>query len=845
MRAFRDKDLDWSTLAQLLRAEIATGILGLRLFIACTAVASLMMGAVWMLGGAMASALERNGFAILGGNAAINVVNQALDDARINSLRSLPGVSGFSAVADLRSTARTGDQRVPIELKAVDNAYPLFGTILLSPPISLESALAVQDGVAGAVVEETLLSRLSLAIGDRLMIGEADIEIRAVIDLEPDRLSSGGFMVGPRVMVSRETLDQAELLAPGALVDFRYRLRLEGNTAETLSAFAQYAPETGWELQTPADSTNRVRRMVERTTTFLGLAGIVALAIGLAGAWTAATVWINRRSRTIALYRLSGATTTLVLVLHATIIAIAATTGIAIGTGLAAAGTLSVMDGVASRLHLPWAATDLIAPALVSMITLVVGLAGAVTAALSAAARTSPGIAMRSGEAPLSVHPRHWLFGLGGVMLALTLAVVSLPYPGLAASAAVGLVLAAILLAVTGYWLARAMARRQAKGFVSLLALQGLSHPYGAAMKALTIGIGIAGITAVLSAQSSLDRALRAEIPDKAPNIVLLDVQQDQVDALTKRIEDDPDLGGLQAVPFMRMTLLEVNGVPVEDALINDDKRWVIEGDRSFAWSAGPTQAELVAGSWWDEDYTGSPVVAPEEDIAQAFDLQIGDQLTYSVLGRTFTSEVVAIRLEYHRTLRPEQLLLASAEPFRNAPHSWIMTLQGNSDTAIDTMIRDVSRTAPNITAIDVRRIEAQIRQMIDGASLASLSIAAVLLLAGALTLSAVMAADVDSRRREALAFTLIGAGRSEIARARVLEFLVLGTLSCIIGGAAGLFGGWALTATALSIAWNPGWVVFMVLGALGLAAAFSASVAGSLSALPRGRGQVARHLAG
>lgn len=845
MNAFREHDLDWSTLSQLLRAETATGILGLRLFIACTAVAAFMMGAVWMLGGGMATALERNGFAILGGNAAINVVNQPLDPSVLQQIIETEGIAAVSTVADLRSTALTENERAPIELKAVDDVYPLYGSVVLSSDITLFDALAVQDGIAGAVVEETLLPRLGVDIGDQIRIGEKRVEIRAVLLIEPDRLSSGGFMVGPRVLVSQSTLAETELLAPGALVDFRYRLKLSDDGTDAFDAIRTLAPETGWELQTPAESTSRVRRMVERTTTFLGLAGIVALAVGLAGAWAAATVWIGRRTRTIALYRLSGATTALVLVLHATIIAIAGTIGLIIGIGVAATATLLVMNVLGTQLHLPWTVQDLLSPALLSTVTLIIGLVGAVTSALSAAVKTPPGTAMRGGEVSLSPEPRHWLFGLAGVCIALALAVISLPYPMLAAGASLGLVSAAGLLAATGYGLARMIARKRANGFVAVLALQGLSQPYGAAMKALTIGIGIAGITAVLSSQSSLDRALRAEIPDKAPNIVLLDVQQDQVDALTKRIEQDPQLDGLQAVPFMRMTLLEVNGVPVDEALVNEDKRWVIQGDRSFAWSEGPTEAELVAGAWWEKGYDGPPVVAPEEDIAQAFDLQIGDELTYSVLGRRFTSEVVAIRLEYHRTLRPEQLLLASAIPFKTAPHSWIMTFQGSKADALDRIIREVPSLTPNVTVIDVRAIEAQIRQMIGAASFASVSIAAVLLLAGALTLAAVMAADVDARRREALAFTLIGAGRREIALARLFEFLALGALACAIGGTAGLIGGWALTGTALNVEWNPGISVFVVLGVLGLASAVSASLAGGLSALPRGRGQVARHLAG
>lgn len=845
MRAFRDRDLDGSTLLQLLKAETASGIMGLGLFIACTAVAAFMMGAVWMLGGGMSTSMERNAHAILGGNAAITVVNHPLDAALVDDLRAVPGVEALSQIVELRSTARAGTDRAPIELKAVDDLYPLRGAVALSPEMPLGAALAERDGVFGAVVEDTLFTRLPLSVGDRLEIGETVVEIRAALTVEPDRLSAGGFLVGPRVLIQREALARADLLAPGALADFRYRLSFEEEATGVLDALAAKTPEAGWALETPADAGDRARRVLERTTTFLGLAGIVALAIGLAGAWAAATVWIGRRARTISLYRLSGATPALVIALHGVIVALAGLIGLGIGMGLAGAAALMAMDLIATRLHLPWEASDLARPALLASAALMIGLAGATTAALSAAANTRPASAMRGGEVDLAARPRDAAIGLGGVGLALALAVASLPYPALAAGAAVGLVIAAGILAAAGAALTRVVARRTPEGFVGLLTVQGLSRTQAAAMKALTIGVGIAGVTAVLSAQNSLDRSLRAEIPDKAPDIVLIDIQRDQVETLTRRVEEDQALGGLQADPFMRMTLLRVNGVPVEDALIREDKRWVIEGDRSFGWSAGATESELLAGSWWEDGYDGPPVIAPEEDIAQAFDLVPGDRMTYSVLGRPFTSEVVAIRKEYHRTFRPEHLMLASAEPFRNAPHGWIMTLQGETDTAIDRMIADVPGIAPNVTAIDVRRIAAQVTRVIDGASLASLAIAGVLLLAGALTLAAVMVADVDARRREALTFTLLGASRGEIALARLCEFLALGLIAAVIGGGAGLIGGWWVTQAALNIAWTPGLGAFLALAALGIASAVGAGLAGGLGALPKGRGQIARHLSG
>ena len=98
------------------------------------------------------------------------------------------------------------------------------------------------------------------------------------------------------------------------------------------------------------------------------------------------------------------------------------------------------------------------------------------------------------------------------------------------------------------------------------------------------------------------------------------------------------------------------------------------------------------------------------------------------------------------------------------------MSLEGNTDDSVDALIRDLAATAPNVTSIDIRKIVTRVIEVIDGAVLASLAVAATLLAAGALSLASVVAADVDARRREALAFVLIGASRMEVAMARLGE---------------------------------------------------------------------------
>ncbi|WP_420402788.1 ABC transporter permease [Nisaea sp.] len=835
-----------SLLSKLLKAEAGFGILGLRLFMVCVLIASAMLGLIWLFSSGLSNAMQDNARRILGGDVAVTVVNAPLD---AETVARLAETGRISQVVELRATAVTDGtadaRRMTIELKAVDAAYPLIGAVALAGERNLQDALAPRNGLPGAVVENALLSRLGIGIGETILIGENRFEIRDVLLREPDRLSAGTFLVGPRVLVSGGQLAATGLTERGSLLEYRTRIRFDDSSDRVAArqSIDALEPERGWEIQSPADAAERVREVTNRTTSFLGISGLAAFAIGLSGAWSAVAMWIGRRSRAIAQYRLSGATAPTVVALHAVMVAAAGLVAMAFGLAIALFGAVTLLEMLTAQLHLLWSPAGLWPTVLLVFATLTLGLGGALVAGLSGIGRIPPARALREEAGGAGLRRRDAVIAGALVAIAAVLAIAGLPNPAMAAAAAGGLVLVAVLLAGLGALIARGAGYLPGRDFLALSIRQGLGSRRSVILRTLALGIGIAGITGVVATQHSLQSAFETQIPEKAPDIVLLDVQAAQVERIRQQVAGTPGLGGLQATPFMRTRLLRVNGRPVEEALVNPDKDWVIEGDRSFSWAAEPTGAELLSGAWWPPDYDGPPLLSAEEDVMQAFDLKPGDTLTYSVLGRVFTSEVANIRKEYHRTMRPEFLVVASPEPFRNAPHGWIVSLQGRDSGVLNSFISDLSRSAANITVIDVRRLVSDATEIVEAAILGTVLIAAILLLAGSLSLAATVSADVDARRREAVALSLVGATRREIALARLAETAASGLAAALVGGAAGLVGSYWIAAGALRVDWVPGAGAIALPLALGLLTSVAAGIAGGLGALPRGRGQLARLL--
>ena len=159
----------------------------------------------------------------------------------------------------------------------------------------------------GAAVEEALLDRLGLKIGDTFELGAARFVIRAELVSEPDRLATGiGF--GPRVLISQDALRASGLVQPGSLVRWttrvalapaarrRARPRVEAFVDEAKAAF----PEAGWETRN-RDRTSRpdFSRDLDRFGEFLALVGLISLVVGGVGVANAAQGFVERKRATL------------------------------------------------------------------------------------------------------------------------------------------------------------------------------------------------------------------------------------------------------------------------------------------------------------------------------------------------------------------------------------------------------------------------------------------------------------------------------------------------------------------------------------------------------------------
>ena len=263
-----------------------------------------------------------------------------------------------SEIVDFRSMVvvdrEDGAERGLTQVKAVDDAYPIYGTPVLSPEMSLSEAFEGQRGVPGAVMDKLLIDRLGLEIGDIFRLGSADLILMAELVSEPDS-AAGGFGLGPRTLVRTDSLERSGLIGPGSLFETEYRMRLpEGTDLAALEAEAMTLfRDSGLRWQDSRNGAPGAQAFVERVGAFIVLVGLAGLAVGGVGVSAAVRAYLSAKTPVIATLKTLGAPSRTIFATYLIQIGLISALGVALGVALGAALPLIFQPIIEARLPVP------------------------------------------------------------------------------------------------------------------------------------------------------------------------------------------------------------------------------------------------------------------------------------------------------------------------------------------------------------------------------------------------------------------------------------------------------------------------------------------------------------
>ena len=786
--------------------NLRSGLKGFWIFLSCLTLGVAAIAMIGSLASAVQQGLNEQGQNILGGDVEFSIVQR---QASADELDYMKSKGELSQLASMRAMAQRNGASTLVEIKAIDQAYPLYGTLKLAPQST--DTFSSLNGSFGVAVDPLLLDRLHLKLGDTLKLGQAEVTLRATIDEEPDRLANG-IIFGPRLMMSHEAMQATGLIQPGSLVTWNYHVRLKGDAALSAGKAVQAEakakfPDAGWRMRTTDKAAQGADEFVGKLGYFMTLVSVAALVIGGAGIANAVSAFVNRRRDAIATLKCLGLPNRDVVGISLTEIMVVSLLGIAIALCAGASTPFAVHAIFDKNLPLPISTHIMWQP--LGFAT-ALGLLVTLAFALWPVARISQiqGAALfRSHSIEQAGKPSWQYVAASLVVLALAALLILFSFDDMRVTASYlgGLAASFVILAVLANMIVKgASLLPRPKNLLFRQALLSLYKP-GATAKSviMALGLGLTLFVTLALTDQTLSTELKSNIPDKAPAFFFVDVPNTQLDQFNAKLKEQPGVTDIANAPMMRGRITKVKGVPADQVKSSADAAWALRGDRGLTYSDElPKGSKLVEGEWWAKDYAGPNLVSMTEDIAKGIDVKIGDKITVNVLGREVEAQVANLRTVNWRAMGINFVLVFSSGTLKAAPHSEIVTVNmkdGDEGKLLNTM----AAAYPSVTAIRVKDALTTVSDLLTKMLTAVRGANVITLLTGILVLAGALAAGLSSRSYEAVVLKTYGATRRQLLLAFTIEYALLGLVAALFGIITGSLGSWFLAHYILEMPWS------------------------------------------
>ena len=790
--------LGWRTLWRDLRSG------ELRLVIVAVTLAVAALTAVGFFADRLKGGLNRDARQLLGGDAVVASDNPTpatfIQRARDLGLQTSTTL-GFPTMG--RAPEARGGAAKLVALKAVSTGYPLRGNLTVAPAPDAPAATTREVPARGeAWVDRPLLEALSLAPGDTLLLGDAQLRIARVVMLEPDR-GTGFSTFAPRVMINEADLPATRLVQPASRLSYRFAVAGPDAAVRQFSEWAALEvrkPEVrGVRLESLEGGRPEMRQTLDRAEKFLNLVALLSALLSAVAVALAARGFASRHLDDCAMLRVLGQSQRTIAWSYAfefALVGLAASAiGVAAGWGVHFVFVLLLSGLVDAALPAP------------TLWPVGFGLGMGMTLLF---AFGLPPVLQLAQVPPLRVIRRD----VGGLKPA-SAAVLGLGVAGFAAfllaassdlklgAIAVGGFAGAVLLFALLSWVAVKLLRRAvneatAPRWLVLATRQVSARPAYTVVQVSALAVGLLALVLLVLLRTDLIASWRKATPPDAPNRFVINVMPEQNEAFQQALRD----GGVQRFdwfPMIRGRLVTVNGRAVgPDDYTDERAKRLVDREFNLSHSASaPLHNEVVAGRWTPEE---RGAVSVEAGIAETLALKLGDSLTFDIGGLQTEVKVTSLRKVDWGSMRANFFVIYPVSSLPEVPVTYMSAFRAPERAGFDNQL---VRAFPNITNVDMSSTINQVQAVLDKVVRAVEFLFGFTLAAGLVVLFAAITATREERAREFAIMRAVGARGSLLRQVQRAELAGVGLLAGFLASVVASVVGWGLARFAFDFEWT------------------------------------------
>ena len=714
----------------------------------------------------------------------------------------------MAAQADLQTASMVTMPSVVFEqdrstlsaVRAVSGGYPLRGKLKTSPKLLMTATETSEIPARGEAWATTrLLARLGADTGSVITVGQSSFTITRVLNFRPDQ--GWRFVdLAPTLLINLEDLDSTALVQPGSRVSYRQLFAGQRSDIEAFKPRLEAMITEGEKLSDIKDTNPQIRSAMDRSGRFLNLASLVSVLLAAVAVAMAARRYALRHRDRIALLKCLGSQQRFILNLNLLQMLMLTLAGAVIGTVL----------GYLSQELLAWVARDLIAqelpppgfsPFLLGLVTALFILCGFALPDLIQMGKTPVLRVLRHDVDPPPI--RYGLSYIAGMLAVLALLQWIVRDIALVLGIAAGAAGTFVILGLAGWVLVRTTGRFRG--------VAGVAWRYGLAnlnrrgresiVQVVAFGLGLMVLMLLTLVRNDLMDTWRASLPDDAPNQFMINIQPYEVQEM-QRFLTELDMNVPEFVPLVRARMTSINGKDVDQISFEDPQgeRWAKrESNLSFR-DTIQTGNTLTEGEWWPAG-TDKPEVSVEVDFGRELGVKLGDEISFDIAGEPVSATVTSFRTVEWDTFMPNFFMVFSSATLRDYPASYISAMyveEGDSDKVIDLM-----RAFPSVTVIDLEASLAQVRDVMDKASLAVQAVFLFTLFAGLAVLWAAVQSSLDERSFESAILRTLGASRKRVLGGVVVEFMAIGLLAGFLASTGASLAAWHLAVNVYELEYH------------------------------------------
>ena len=673
--------------------------------------------------------------------------------------------SQFMEMALFASVIFSDEEMQLSSVKAVDNSYPLIGTLELE---NSEGVYSIQSNPKPGTVwmDERLQNLLKVNYGDKVYIGDTSFIFTDTIKYEPDR-ASGNFSFAPKTIMNMSDLESTQIIQPGSRVEYNYLFTGPENEILYIRNFLKDVKESGDEIEMLDEDSSSLGRAVDRSENFFLLGGLIAVLLSACTISIASQRFTRRHISYVAILKTLGMKTLHIRALYflmffyTTILTL--TFGLFFGW-LLQNNFINIMSS-----YFP---TELPSPGLYPLVVT------CLTAFICQFGFIYPHILKLLSISPMRVLKDDIGLNQGSVsvisagLLAffvllylytnqITLSLII--FLGVIGFSFIGIGFIYLLLGSKSLGLGASSALNLA---LSEIRRRKLGNSFQ--IFAFTVAIGLSLIT--FSASKNLLGSWQNSIPEDSPNNFAINITKEDKDQMSLFLQDN----NIKATTFF----------PVANASISKiENNEEIEIDRNFniTWIDNlPEQNQVLEGEWFSNENESVNGLSVSDEISERYKLSVGDLVLLKVEDRDIETFVQSIRTINWDNFSPNFFVIGHPSLFEDIPSTFITSFyipQEKQESAAELM-----REFRTISVFSIEELIKQVKEIIDQVTKALNSILLLTCLSAIFLALSALQDGFSVRKHQSAILRTLGASNSLIKNSALIEFALLGLISGILG---------------------------------------------------------------